>query len=204
MVTKTFELGTSIKYGWEKTKENLVFLIGVLLLMFVVNMVSGQIQASIGTDGFMGMATLVAILSSLVMMFIQMNFVRAGLGIVAGKKPSFNDLLVTQPIVKYVIGNILTSIIVGVGLVLLIVPGIFLAVRLGFTHLLIVDKNMDPIEALKKSWEITSGHTLQLFLLAVVLILLNLGGALLFFVGLLITIPVSFIAMISVYKQLSS
>lgn len=204
MTAKTFDLGTSIKYGWEKTKENLIFLVGVILLMFVVNMVSSQIQGSIGTEGFVGMAGLISILFSLVMMFIQMNFVRAGLSIVAGKKPSFNDLLITQPFVKYVIGNILTSIIVGIGLILLIIPGIYLALRLGFTHLLIVDKNMDPIEALKKSWEITSGHVLQLFLLAVVLVLLNIAGAVLFLVGLLITIPMSFIAMIYVYKQLSS
>jgi len=53
---------------------------------------------------------------------------------------------------------------------------------------------MGPINALKKSYEITEGHTVSLILFIMTLITINLIGIIPFGMGLLFTIPFSFVA----------
>lgn len=49
----------------------------------------------------------------------------------------------------------------------------------------------------------TKGSWLSLFLLGVVLAVINIVGALLLMIGLLVTIPISMLAMVHVYRTLS-
>ena len=69
---------------------------------------------------------------------------------------------------------------------------------------LVVDKKLDITESIRKSGEITQGHKGWLFGFAIVLGLVNIAGALLLLVGLLVTIPLTTMAYIYVYRQLSS
>ena len=50
-----------------------------------------------------------------------------------------------------VIANVVVAVIVGMGFVMLIVPGIIFACRLVFVPYLVVDKQMDVMEALRVS-----------------------------------------------------
>jgi len=54
-----------------------------------------------------------------------------------------------------VIANLVVGIIIGFGIVMLIVPGIFFACRLAFVPYLVIDQKMDVMDALKTSWEMT-------------------------------------------------
>lgn len=60
---------------------------------------------------------------------------------------------------KIFIAQILSIIMVAVGLLLLIVPGILLIPRIYLTEYFIVDKDMGPVEAIKASMAITKGNT---------------------------------------------
>jgi len=80
------------------------------------------------------------------------------------------------------------------------VPGIILALAFIFSSYLIVDKGKGPIEAMKESWRITKGHWWKLFLLVLAIIGLNILGFILLLVGLLVTIPVSMIALSHAYR----
>jgi hypothetical protein len=73
------------------------------------------------------------------------------------------------------------SICVGIGLVLLLVPGIFLAVKWSMTFPAIVAERAGPFAALRRSWELTRGHWWRTFgtLLVVVLISFVLSIAIL-------------------------
>jgi uncharacterized membrane protein len=85
----------------------------------------------------------------------------------------------------------------------LIIPGIILSIRLSFFDYLIVDKNSRIVESLKRSWEITKGSTLNLFLLYLLLGLINLLGVFALIVGLFWSIPTTMIAEAFVYRKLS-
>lgn len=77
--------------------------------------------------------------------------------------------------VNAVVGRIVVAILVGVGLLFLVVPGVFLALSFFFMRQEIAVEDRNFVEALSASWELTSGHRLRLFLLAVALFLVGLG-----------------------------
>lgn len=60
---------------------------------------------------------------------------------------------------------ILTTIIVGVGAMLFIIPGIFAAIVLGFATYAVTDKSMNPIDAIQASYALTENNRLNVFLL---------------------------------------
>src|SRR5262249_43527303 len=79
---------------------------------------------------------------------------------VRGQQPELSDLFV--PLQRYwvssVLAQILVTIVVLVGFILLIVPGIFLAVRLSFVPFLVVDEGRGPVDALTESFNRTAGY----------------------------------------------
>jgi len=77
----------------------------------------------------------------------------------------------------------LKAILVLVGLLLLILPGLYLLVKLAFVEYLVVDRRMGTIEALKESWHMTEGREGTLFALLAMSVLIFLGGLLLCIVG---------------------
>ena len=118
--------------------------------------------------------------------------------------PEWEELLEFSQYREALVATILQIIITSVGFVLLIIPGIIAAVGLAFTTLLIVDKKLTAVEALKESWRITKGNRLQIFILLIVLILINMLGAILLFIGLLVSVPVSLLAIAGAYNALKS
>ena len=105
--------------------------------------------------------------------------------------------------VNYIIASIATGVVVIVGLILLVIPGIYLAIRLQFYKFLIVDKgDIGPIESLKESWKMTKGYAWNLFLFLILIALLNILGVILFGVGLFVTIPISLLSYAILYRKL--
>ena len=60
--------------------------------------------------------------------------------------------------------SILVGIIVGIGFVLLIVPGIILALGLAPYIYVAIDTDLDTIEVLKKTWNMMKGHKMDYFI----------------------------------------
>jgi len=75
-----------------------------------------------------------------------------------------------------ILANILTGFIIGCGFIFLVVPGIIFACKLAFVPYLIVDEKLDAIEAVKKSWEMTTGHAGAVFLIGLISIPISFAG----------------------------
>lgn len=180
-----------LKSGWAKTKENFWFL---FLLLVAVLVISGA------TSGFPPVGIIVGI-------FMSISIITISLIITDGGKPTFNDTFKKyshwKVFVNYLLSSLLNVVIVLVGLILLVIPGIYFALRLQFYKFLIVDKeDIGPVMAIKESWKMTQGHTWNLFLFTLLIILLNFVGLLALGVGLFVTVPVSFLAYAMLYKKL--
>lgn len=105
----------------------------------------------------------------------------------------------------YLIASILMTVMVMVGFLVFIVPGIIVVLVFGFYGFHIVDTaERSPIEALRRSAWITRGERLRLFGLGLVLIVLNLLGLAIFPVGVLVTAAVSLLVVAHVYRRLSA
>jgi len=86
-----------------------------------------------------------------------------------------------------VIANLLTSIIIGFGIIMLVVPGIIFACRLAFVPYLVIDQKMDVMDALKISWDMTKGYGWPIFFTGLLAIPLVLAGLIVLFFGVIIS-----------------
>lgn len=210
-----FSISEAVKYGWEKMKANLWFFVIAFIIALVIQMIPNMFRPA-GTPiydqyGYQANVSaptsplfiLVTIIFALIKMVVDMGFLKAALNINDNQKPELIELYKNYPLLlKYLAGSILFGLIVVVGFMLLIIPGIIFAVKLQYYSFLIVDKGMGPIAALKRSWEMTSGVGMRLFLFGVVLGLINVAGALALLIGLFVTVPTTLIASSFVYRKL--
>ena len=97
------------------------------------------------------------------------------------------DIFVFQEVyLNAVLASALTFVIIGIGFMFLIVPGIILACKLAFVPYLVVDRRMDAVEAIKKSWKMTAGYAGTVFIIGLLSIPIFILGFLVFFVGVLV------------------
>jgi hypothetical protein len=111
----------------------------------------------------------------------DMIFVQA----VRKTKPDFEYLIkgFMENYLHIVFANLLVFALVILGLFALIVPGIIIACRLAFVSYIIMDKKLDPIEAVELSWKLTRGHGWQIFFMGFASIFIIIFGLILLIVG---------------------
>ncbi len=128
-------------------------------------------------------------------------FVVACLGI-RRRRTSFGDFFRGfRYFLPLLLASLLTTIFVAAGLLLLLVPGIYLAVSYVFVMPLIVDRRMDFWQALEASRKVATKRWFRLFGFLLLVLLVNLAGALAALVGLLVSVPVSFGAVAALYDE---
>ncbi len=179
MADGTVPIGESISFGWRRTMDS--------VWSWIYTVIIG------------GLIGWIPVLGSL----IHAGFIRIALNVYDGESPDVMDLFgEVDKWLRVFFGSILYGLIVLGGLILLIVPGIYWAIKYYFFIYCIVDRDMGITEALRASGELTQGHKWSLFFLWIVLGLINALGAILCFVGLLVTVPLTFMATIYVYRAL--
>ncbi|MDD3927355.1 MAG: DUF975 family protein [bacterium] len=200
MEGKNFSMGEAVGFGWDKVKSNLGFF-AVLALIYIAYAVLNSFIQKIDDRALSGVLT---IASYVVSMIAGIGYLKILLKLTDGEKPEYEDLWSHASLFwRYLGGSILFILIVMLGTVLLVVPGIIWAIKYGFVPYLIVDKGMRPVEALKASAVITEGARWQLFLFGFVLLGVEILGFLALGVGIFLAIPVMYLASIYVYRQLS-
>jgi hypothetical protein len=113
----------------------------------------------------------------------RMMFVQA----VRKEKPDFETLIrgFMDNYLSIILANLLVTALVILGLFALIVPGIIIACRLAFVAYIVMDKKVDPIEAVEMSWRLTRGHGWTIFLMGFVSFFLIIFGLMMLLVGVL-------------------
>lgn len=72
-----------------------------------------------------------------------------------------------------IVGSIVFGIVVGIGFVLLVVPGFFLLVSLFFWNVYVIVEDRNFIDGLQESWALTRGHRWRLFGLGIAVALIT-------------------------------
>ena len=88
------------------------------------------------------------------------------------------------------------------GTLLLIVPGIILAIALWPAFLLVMEDDLAPVDAIKGAWALTRGHKMELFVLVLATFVVLIAGLLAFGVGILVAGPVTQLAWIRAYHEM--
>ncbi len=205
---KTLQPKEAIAYGWKTTTSNFLFFLGIMAILFIGgSLIPRMLGGSFGNDyhhtSAAGMGLIGGILGGLIGAYIRLGIMKISLKAVDKKELKYDDMWSVNTIFwPYLIASILFGVSVALGSILLIVPGIMIGIAWMFYTYLIIDKGLQPVEALKKSAEITKGYRWQLFGFAIVLGLINIAGAILLGIGLLWTVPTTMIALAHMYRQL--
>lgn len=135
---------------------------------------------------------------------IEVGFLKIGLALYNGGEPTFADAfrhLAWGP--KFLAGQVIYLLMVAVGLVLLIVPGLYLGVRYGLFGFCMVTGEADLLHSFQHSAILSAGTQASLLAILVSLLVLNGLGASLLGLGLFVTVPLSVLMMTAVFQQLS-
>jgi len=165
----------ALAFGWKKTNQRLgFFVVASFIFVFVPLLITPRIDIVAAlAEGLSG--HLLIVFSGLIYFILSALFTAGFLTILLKtlreERPSFRDFLGKWKYVPRLVGGyILYFLALLAGLNLLIVPGLILSVRLYFFNLLIIDKGMGPIRALKESYAMTKGYGWKIFLLVFVVV----------------------------------
>lgn len=191
MSTPAFEMKPALRRGWMLMKRHF----GPFAVLGVV---CGLVQALIDAVG----SSFLRIVLELFNVALGMIWIRFALSVDAGHPPDTAEIRPTLSLyLEYLLASVVYGLIVAVGLALLIVPGVIWAVRFGLFPFFVIDQRVDAMAALRRSLAVTKGITWPLFLFGLLLLGINLLGAIAFGVGLLVSVPTTMIAAAHVYKQ---
>lgn len=182
------DISGAISRGWALVRDNMAVVVGATLLGWLVALGLAFVPILGWVVGFV-------LPGGLDYMFIRRlrgETVQVG-DVFAGFNLAFVNLAMAG-LVKW----LLTTL----GLMLCILPGIYLAVGYVFALPLVVDKKMEFWTAMEVSRRVVHVHWWSTLALAIVLALIALAGFLLCGVGAVITIPVSSAAFMYVYEDL--
>ena len=142
------------------------------------------------TIGALGMLGVVLVLLALAYSFLAAPVVKYGgdmifVQAVRKIKPDF-ELLIKgfwENYLYIVLANLLVVALIVLGCFALIIPGIIIACRLVFVSYIVMDKKLDPIEAVELSWKLTRGHGWRIFAMGLASFFIIILGLCLFIIG---------------------
>lgn len=215
MTHNDFTYKELLKEAYELTRKHFVFLLGLL----VINLIIG------------GIASKLPFIGQLVSIALSVATTCVILLIANGHSPKYEDMLrpfknyqiawryflatllmylafiagVFIPIIGYAITRTTANISAFViSLLVFAALAIYYGMRLSFFGFFILDnEHLSPVEALKKSLHMTKHRFWKLAAYGVIFLLLNALGALALVVGLLLTLPMTWLSIALLYKKWS-
>lgn len=180
-------LGRVLSGGFEAWANRFWPLLGAFLLFTALVLIPTEIilvyEWNLYGDDAPGLWSNVVsvLLTAILSRGFYLTFLRA----VRGERPRVGEVL-AYPLDfwKYLVAGLLYAAVVAAGFLLLILPGLYLLVRLSFFPYAIAD-GLGPLEALSKSWQLTKGQFWGILGLFFVQFLVLVAGIIALLVGIL-------------------
>jgi uncharacterized membrane protein len=178
------DISGALSRGWALLRDNMGMLVGATVLAWLVSLVP-----------FFGWILSFVLLGGLDYLFLRrMRGETVQIGdVFAGFNLAFLNLVMCG-LVKW--------LLVCLGFLACILPGIYLGIGYVFALPLVIDKKMDFWPAMELSRQVVHKHWWSTFALVIVLSLVAFAGFLVCGVGELITIPLASAAFLYVYEDL--
>jgi membrane-anchored glycerophosphoryl diester phosphodiesterase (GDPDase) len=196
-----FSITDAVRYAWTMFKGNPWLYAGLAFLAVVFNLNQNMFEHHIVVD-------ILLIFCAVVWGYVWLS---VGLATIDQKREvlTFKTLRTHLPSFRQLFTFIITSIVSGiltlVGFILLIIPGFYVAVRLWFTNMTLVDKKEGIEASIRYSWDLVKGGVFwTVFLTMITCGVLMLVGVILFGVGVLVTYPLTLLIMAKLYRDLEA
>jgi len=179
----SFSIGESLSQGFDFFKAN----VGASILFVIISVVAGAIP----------------VVGALIMPLMSINFM-AGVKRFRNNATPFDvgQLFDFSHAVDKIVGPLVVGILIMIGMLFLIIPGIILSLMWAFLYCVLADRpGTSFTEAMKISTAVTKGNRLSIFLFGILCGLLAIVSMIPLGLGLLITIPMIQAAMYCAYES---
>jgi uncharacterized membrane protein len=203
-------VGDALGYGWKGFTANVASILLIVLAVVVVNLGLNWLSTTVD-NAFLSF--LLSLIAFVVGFFIALGLIRAALTITDGQKPNVGELFRGEGVAQYA----LASIVLGLGFALINVLGLITILLLPVTFIAtlvlgffvqffgyaILDENVSAFEGIGRSFDVVKRNFGELLLLWLAALGINILGALLCGIGLLVTLPVTAIAWAYAWRRLT-
>jgi uncharacterized membrane protein len=226
--TSEFNVGEAFTWAWNKFSKNAVPLIvatliygvivGVLYgIVYGVAMVlapdpvsyydsSGSGFSYSYSAGFGAASIAVLAVGGLVLFVvigaIQSAYLGALLEIANGQPVEIGSFFKPRNVGSVVLGAVIVGVLTSIGYFLCVLPGLVVAIFTIFTTILIVDRNLSPIDAIKASIDIVKANFVQVLLAWLIIGVIATVGAIVCGIGLIVALPVAALFLVYTYRKL--
>lgn len=192
----------SFNFGWTSFQKRPLFFAGLTLVTMILFGIIARLVPPVGTANVLLVSVGFAI-SAIVQIFLKMGVVNTFLRAHdAPESARLADMWAPKQFWPYFLAAIISGILTAVGFFILVIPGIYLLLRFFFASCLIMDKKLGALEALTESGRIAHGHMWELLILVLAVVGINIVGLFALAVGLLVSAPVSMLAIVHAYRTL--
>ncbi|WP_444906959.1 hypothetical protein ACJJIQ_19000 [Microbulbifer sp. ANSA003] len=207
----SFSIGETLSEAWQRTSGNkgtvwvgaLLYFVAIIAITIVATLITGG-TAAFSPDSNPG--PFAEALSQLIVTFagapLAVGMTMIGIKIARDEQTSGTEVFAHfDKIVPLGFATIVMYLLIGVGLILLIIPGIYLMIAYLMTMPLIADRNLSPWEALETSRKAITKNWFAFLGFAIVMILIFLAGSIPLLIGLIWAIPLCSIAFGVAYRK---
>lgn len=140
------------------------YFVGTVISYFVINTIYAN------TGNYVSLIVFNTLLSILIGALVLLIISRMLLNMIDAREFDIKNLISTRLFTNLFLYNIIFLMLVSIGFILLIVPGVILFIKFLPGLYLIVDEDLGVFEAMNKSWSINAGYKGKIFLPLLLLI----------------------------------
>ncbi|MFT4287929.1 hypothetical protein [Nocardioides sp.] len=222
-----YSVGDALSYGWKKFQENLgpILLVSLILIvgtvvasligLFIQGAITPDPSVTVREDGTVtssaGGGVLITLISTGVSSALQFLastvlgaiVIRGALDLTEGRSLDIGSIFSRLDFGGLIVLGLLNAVIVGIGFVLCVIPGIIAMFMLYYSTYFLIDKGLPPVESLKASFNMVKDNLGQALVWAIVALIVTYVGLCLCGVGILATAPIAIIGTAYTYKKLT-
>jgi hypothetical protein len=180
LVTKRFgTVAAPIVVGYLAQIAIVFVVYGAMVFVPQLLIQQGVVDTSVGLILTYASMSVAVVIYLFIVSFFLGGFVQTALKAVRGQPTSVGDVFQGgRFMLPCLVALIVFEIAIGIGFALCVVPGVILGLGLCMWPMLVIDKGMSGVDALKRSWEMTKGQRVNLFVFALLGIVVYVAGEL--------------------------
>ena len=213
------DIGGCISRGWELVKNNFWPVVGVTALIILITVAINQVFGLFTRPAINAMIAehrvsprevltivLMAIVGGPIYTIFMAGLFKYYLKLIRGESAGIGDAFsgFGPSIGQLILLSFVMNILMLIGYVLLLIPGIYLAVAWFFSIPLVIDKQMGFWQAMELSRKMVNKHWFLIFAFLLVYGLLSVAGIIACCIGIFVTLPIGIAALMYAYETIFS
>ncbi|TVQ13409.1 MAG: hypothetical protein EA368_02265 [Leptolyngbya sp. DLM2.Bin27] len=206
LVNRNYEvnIGNYFSRGWELFKQQAPLFVLYTLLLLLIQIIISVLPFPLGAGGEEDQpGGILTLAYNVIAPALAAGYYFVAFQLARGRTAVFGDFFLGfNRFLPIFLTALVSTILIALGFLLLVLPGIYLAVAYLFAQPLVIDKGADFWQAMETSRKLITKKWFSFFVLMLALFLLNFVGLILLGVGLLVTLPLSICIVAAAYEDI--